>query len=105
MERTMYFNTIGGGIGVGSEQPIVKQNDIKFIPGNISLTMDSSLEFGVFRHVGAGGGFKTSLLDKDDSKSFEIRFIIQNVEVWGCGGKRISRTTETTGMGGSRSKT
>lgn len=88
MERTMYFNTIGGGIGVGSEQPIVKQNDIKFIPGNISLTMDSSLEFGVFRHVGAGGGFKTSLLDNDDSKSFEIRFIIQNVEVWGCGGEK-----------------
>lgn len=91
----IYFNTIGGGIGVGNEQPIVKSKFKKYNPGNVSLTLDNSLEFGVFRHIGYGGTINPGSLDTihkdrdDNSKhAFELRFLIQDVEVWGCGGEK-----------------
>ncbi|CDO95053.1 unnamed protein product [Kluyveromyces dobzhanskii CBS 2104] len=86
----VYFNTIGGGIGIGSSQPLIKPSGKKYFPGNVSLTVDSSLEFGVFRHLGPGGMFKPGCLLSErgeERKSFEYRFIIQDVEVWGCGGE------------------
>ncbi|BAP74080.1 uncharacterized protein YOR118W [Kluyveromyces marxianus] len=87
----VYFNTVGGGIGVGNQQPLIKPSSKKYLPGNISLTIDSSLEFGIFRHVGDGGLFSPGRLSKvrgEDRKSFEYRFLIQDVEVWGCGGEK-----------------
>ena len=87
----IYFNTVGGGIGFGNKQPLISNAHKKYIPGNVSLTIDSTLEFAVFRHIGYGGAFKPSALltkrGKED-ESFEIKFIIQDVEVWGCGGEK-----------------
>ncbi|CCD23822.1 Rtc5p NDAI_0C01610 [Naumovozyma dairenensis CBS 421] len=89
----IYFNTIGCGIGIGDKQPHVSNgaNSRKYQPGNVSLTLESTLEFAVFRHVGHGGAFSPSeLLTKrgTEEESFEIKFIIQDVEVWGCGGEK-----------------
>lgn len=88
--QNIYFNTIGGGIGIGNQQPIVKPSGKKYLPGNVSLTIDSSLEFAAFRHLGSGGSFLPgSLLSNrgQENQSFEYRFVIQDVEVWGCGGE------------------
>ena len=50
-----------------------------------SLTLDGSLEFGVFNHDAAGGGsFHTGSAHKDTS--WQDRFEIESMEVWGCGG-------------------
>lgn len=85
-----YFNTVGGGIAFGSEQPKIKTHEIRYNPGNVSLVIDSSLEFGVFRHVNRGGTFDIGKVIKSQRSvdPFEIRFIIQAVEVWGCGGEK-----------------
>lgn len=86
----MYFNTLGGGIGIGNNQPHIKNGVKSYSPGNVSLTIDSTLEFAAFRHVGYGGTFNPGLLltqfNREDDP-FEIKFLIQDVEVWGCGGK------------------
>lgn len=82
-----YFNTLGGGIGVGSVQPMIKGNSKRYNPGNVSLTIDSTLEFAVFRHLGLGGEFKTTNNDELNLE-YEDRFLIKNVEVWGCGGEK-----------------
>lgn len=86
----IYFNTAGGGIGIGNEQPIIKPNKKKYVPGNVSLTIDSSLEFAVFRHAGSGGTISPGILWQRDEhlhQPFEYRFLIQDIEVWGCGGE------------------
>ncbi|KAI0421842.1 restriction of telomere capping protein 5 [Xylaria grammica] len=53
--------------------------------GPVSLTLDSSFEFGVFNHdnTSRGGAFSTSVSRKFD---FQERFSIDDIEVWGCGG-------------------
>ncbi|CCE64385.1 hypothetical protein TPHA_0H01790 [Tetrapisispora phaffii CBS 4417] len=87
----IYFNTVGGGIGIGSSQPVQKKNSLSYTPGNVSLTIDNSLEFGAFRHTGYGGSIEpSSILQKkeDATRTFEIRFLIQDIEVWGCGGEK-----------------
>ncbi|KAL3233550.1 Restriction of telomere capping protein 5 [Nakaseomyces bracarensis] len=89
--RSSYFNTVGGGIGFGCDQPKIKPNQIRYKPGNVSLTIDSNLEFGVFRHVSRGGTFNIgSVINNKNGyvDPFEIRFVIQAVEVWGCGGEK-----------------
>lgn len=92
--NVVYFNTIGGGIGIGNEQPIIKSTYKRYVPGNVSLTLDNSLEFGVFRHIGYGGIINPGSLnhiDEGDSNctnTFEIKFSIKEVEVWGCGGEK-----------------
>ncbi|EDO16067.1 hypothetical protein Kpol_1016p7 [Vanderwaltozyma polyspora DSM 70294] len=88
---SVYFNTIGGGIGIGNNQPVTKLNSVRYAPGNVSLTLDNTLEFGVFRHTGYGGTIGPSELLKknnEENKAFEIRFLIRDVEVWGCGGEK-----------------
>ncbi|CCK68858.1 Rtc5p KNAG_0B04230 [Huiozyma naganishii CBS 8797] len=94
-DDVVYFNTMGGGIGIGDTQPYTKVNYREYRPGNISLTLDSSLEFGAFRNVGPGGMFEPGALftrrNGDGvvtSNSYELRFLIQDVEVWGCGGEK-----------------
>ncbi|CAI4051599.1 hypothetical protein SKDZ_15G2650 [Saccharomyces kudriavzevii ZP591] len=88
---TIYFNTIGGGIGIGDKQPFIKAASKRYIPGNVSLTFDSTLEFAVFRHTGYGGLLDPGLLSmerKEENSFFELHFLIQDVEVWGCGGEK-----------------
>lgn len=87
----VYFNTLGGGIGVGCAQPVIKPNGKKYFPGNVSLTIDSSLEFASFRHVGYGGAISPGTLMtklEEEKTTFEYKFIVQDVEVWGCGGEK-----------------
>ncbi|EJS41721.1 YOR118W [Saccharomyces arboricola H-6] len=88
---TIYFNTIGGGIGIGDKQPLIKSASKRYAPGNVSLTFDSTLEFAVFRHTGYGGSLNPGLLSmerKEENSFFEVHFLIQDVEVWGCGGEK-----------------
>ena len=47
----VYFNNLGMGIGIGNHQPINKSNNRRYLPGTVSLTIESNLEFAVFRHV------------------------------------------------------
>ena len=87
----IYFNTMGGGIGIGCHQPVVKSKLEKHQPGNVSLTIDNALEFAAFRHVGYGGKINPSTLqtEKDNlDQTFELRFSISDMEVWGCGGEK-----------------
>ncbi|KAJ1324440.1 TLD domain-containing protein [Microdochium nivale] len=53
--------------------------------GPVSLTLDSSFEFGVFNHdyTSRGGAFASSTVRKFD---FQTRFQVDDIEVWGCGG-------------------
>lgn len=86
----MYFNTLGGGIGIGDNQPLIKNGFKSYSPGNVSLTIDSMLEFAAFRHVGYGGTISPGMLlthNHHEDEPFEIKFMIQDVEVWGSGGK------------------
>lgn len=79
----VYFNTLGMGIGFGNDQPVIKNSVKKYIAGGVSLTLDSTLEFGVFRHLlGSNSFFETSNILHED---FEDRLIITDVEVWGVG--------------------
>lgn len=87
----VYFNTIGGGIGIGNKQPKIKTATKSYAPGNVSLTLDNTLEFATFRHIGYGGALSPGLLltkNHMEDRSFEIRLLVQEVEVWGCGGER-----------------
>ncbi|KAG0664950.1 Restriction of telomere capping protein 5 [Maudiozyma exigua] len=91
ISNIVYFNTIGGGIGIGSTQPIIKSTLEKHQPGNVALTIDNSLEFAAFRNVGYGGKLNPSSLQiekETTDRTFELRFIIQDIEVWGCGGEK-----------------
>ncbi|KAI0428917.1 restriction of telomere capping protein 5 [Xylaria sp. FL1042] len=58
--------------------------------GPVSLTLDSSFEYGVFNHdfTSRGGAFSTSISRKYD---FQERFSIDDIEVWGCGGDEEAR--------------
>lgn len=90
-DGAIYFNTIGGGIGIGDDQPHIKATSKSYSVGNVSLTVDNTLEFAVFRHAGYGGTFgpssRLTQINKED-RAFEIRFLMQHVEVWGCGGEK-----------------
>ncbi|QLQ80743.1 hypothetical protein HG537_0E00960 [Torulaspora globosa] len=90
-DGTMYFNTMGGGIGIGNNQPHIKASSKSYSVGNVSLTIDNTLEFAAFRHAGYGGTLcPSSRLTEihKDNRPFEVRFLIQHVEVWGCGGEK-----------------
>lgn len=56
----------------------------RFNLGNVSLTLDDSLEFAVFRHVGLGGSFRPTTGARE-YEEWEDRFEISEVEVWGSG--------------------
>ncbi|QLL33186.1 hypothetical protein HG536_0E00970 [Torulaspora globosa] len=90
-DGTMYFNTMGGGIGIGDNQPQIKASSKSYSVGNVSLTIDNTLEFAAFRQTGYGGIFSPSSRLKEihkENRPFEVRFLIQHVEVWGCGGEK-----------------
>lgn len=52
--------------------------------GNLSLFLDSSFEFGVFRNLGPGGAFVSC---SGDNEEYEDRFEINRIELWGIGDK------------------
>ncbi|ANB15144.1 Rtc5p [Sugiyamaella lignohabitans] len=76
-----YFSR-GEGIGFGSPPP---RNGKYSNIGNISLVIESSFEFGVFRHFGPGGSFEPGPSPSEKILEFEDRFVIEEIEVWGCG--------------------
>ncbi|KAI9783576.1 MAG: Restriction of telomere capping protein 5 [Peltula sp. TS41687] len=76
------------GIAIGSPIPSSTKTSNANPPpldlGPVSLTLNDSLEFGVFTHdIGGGGSFHASQTRKF---SFQERFGIDALEVWGCGG-------------------
>ncbi|KAI1421500.1 restriction of telomere capping protein 5 [Xylaria sp. FL1777] len=81
------------GISIGSPPPPTSSSS-RHAPvrhlGPVSLTLDSSFEFGVFNHdfTSRGGAFSTSASRKFD---FQERFSIDDIEVWGCGGDEEAR--------------
>lgn len=84
----IYFNTLGLGLGFGNDQPLDKNGIKKYLPGDVSLTIESNLEFAVFRHVSSTKGslfFDRSKQVDLSGKDFEDRFIITDLEVWGVG--------------------
>lgn len=86
----IYFNNIGLGLGFGNDQPISKNNFKKYLPGDVSLTIEANLEFGVFRHIASLGSstnayFETSRQVQTKTEDFEDRFVITDLEVWGIG--------------------
>lgn len=86
----IYFNNLGLGLGFGNDQPISKNNFKKYLPGDVSLTIEANLEFGVFRHIASLGTnstayFETSQQSQTKFSDYEDRFVITDLEVWGIG--------------------
>ncbi|KAI5803806.1 TLD-domain-containing protein [Geopyxis carbonaria] len=80
-----YFNK-EDGVGFGAPVQKWKQshrNSPYFNLGPVSLVLDQNLEFGVFNHTGDGGSYH---LGESVGGSWQVRFEIDEVEVWGCGG-------------------
>lgn len=74
----------GGGGGSGGLGGKTSGSSARYSLGNVSLTLDESLEFGVFRHVGLGGSYRPTEGIRR-SNEWEDRFEISEVEVWGSG--------------------
>lgn len=88
--RLIYFNNLGMGLGFGNSQPINKNTLKKFLPGDISLTIESNLEFAIFRHISSPNSNSASFFQKSKQneisvQDFEDRFMISDLEVWGIG--------------------
>lgn len=86
----IYFNNLGLGLGFGNDQPINKNNIKKYLPGDVSLTVEANLEFAVFRHIAnissnASSYFQKSQQKQVSKEDFEDRFMITDLEVWGVG--------------------
>jgi len=75
--------------GIAFGNPLPPAKPVSGLPphmhlGPVSLTLNDSLEYGVFTHDIAGGGsFRGSKVRK---VSWQDRFEIESLEVWGCGG-------------------
>lgn len=84
---TDYFTFTKYGIGFGNPPPKPAHTpsmSTPTAPGAVSLTLDESLEFGVFNHDSNGGGsFHPSQTRNND---WQDRFEIESLEIWGCGG-------------------
>ncbi|KAL8638379.1 MAG: hypothetical protein Q9228_004469 [Teloschistes exilis] len=82
-----YLTFTKTGVGFGCPPPRVKAVSglsPHTVLGPVSLTLDSSLEFGVFTHDSTGGGsFHPSQTRNSD---WQDRFEIESLEIWGCGG-------------------
>lgn len=91
--ESIYFNTLGMGLGFGNSQPINKNNLKRYAPGSVSLTIEANLEFAVFRHISsqAGSGiasFATGVQPDISGQDYEDRFLITDLEVWGVGSSK-----------------
>jgi hypothetical protein len=95
----VYFNkppTHPSGVGFGTPIPhqtsahTHSQPDL-IRPGPVSLHLDDALEFGIFTHHAEGGGsFHPSRLPCRRNTSWQDRFEIDSLEVWGCGGDDVA---------------
>ncbi|KAI5963755.1 RTC5 [Candida pseudojiufengensis] len=95
--KSIYFNNLGMGLGFGNMQPLNKNNLQKYYPGDVSLTIESNLEFAIFRHLvgqssvtkststSSAKFFQSSTHSQLSNKNFEDRFTIIDLEVWGIG--------------------
>ncbi|KAK6460510.1 restriction of telomere capping protein 5 [Scheffersomyces coipomensis] len=88
--ESVYFNNLGLGLGFGNNQPVNKNGVKKFLPGEVSLTIEANLEFAVFRHVSTSSAHAVSYFQKSTQEQieltdFEDRFMITDLEVWGVG--------------------
>lgn len=88
--KLIYFNNLGMGLGFGNNQPINKNTVKKLLPGDVSLTIESNLEFAIFRHISSPNSNATSYYQKSRQsqislQDFEDRFMISDLEVWGIG--------------------
>lgn len=88
--KLISFNNLGLGLGFGNDQPINKHGVKKYLPGDVSLTIEANLEFAFFRHLvtplaNTNSYFQKSNQQQLKSEDFEDRFIITDVEVWGIG--------------------
>ncbi|CAG90689.2 DEHA2G15092p [Debaryomyces hansenii CBS767] len=88
--KSIYFNNLGMGLGFGNSQPINKNTVKKFLPGDISLTIEANLEFAIFRHISSPNSNGASFFQKSKQneisvQDFEDRFMISDLEVWGIG--------------------
>ncbi|RCK64180.1 Restriction of telomere capping protein 5 [Candida viswanathii] len=84
----IYFNNLGMGLGFGNNQPLNKNETKRFIPGDVSLTIEANLEFAVFRHLvnlssNNDKFFQNSQQSDVAQEDFEDRFTITSIEVWG----------------------
>lgn len=88
--QLIYFNNLGMGLGFGNDQPVNKNNVRKYLPGNVSLTVEANLEFGVFRHIANHSQNTSSFFRRSEQETvtlqdYEDRFMITDLEVWGVG--------------------
>ncbi|RLV93965.1 Restriction of telomere capping protein 5 [Spathaspora sp. JA1] len=92
--KSIYFNSLGMGIGFGNSQPLNKNGTRKYFPGDVSLTIEANLEFAIFRHVLQSSSpqvqtyFDRSVHQDIRNEQYEDRFIITDLEVWGVGSFR-----------------
>jgi hypothetical protein len=96
----VYFNrapTHPAGLGFGTAVPHQSSahhsssSATKLRLAPVSLHLDDALEFGVFTHLAEGGGsFHPSRLPCRKEKSWQDRFEIDCLEVWGCGGDEVA---------------
>lgn len=87
--------TSPAGVGLGTQVPTQSSSHSHatsiFRPGPVSLHLDDALEFGIFTHLAEGGGsFHPSRLPCRKSKSWQDRFEIEALEIWGCGGDEVA---------------
>ncbi|KAK7544452.1 restriction of telomere capping protein 5 [Phyllosticta citribraziliensis] len=88
------------GIGFGSAVPQAgasasysRQSHGPIPLGPVSLHLDSALEYGVFTHLCEGGGsFQSSNNPSRKRRDWQDRFMIESIEVWGCGGDDEAET-------------
>lgn len=86
--QLIYFNNLGMGLGFGNNQPLNKNDTKRFIPGDMSLTIEANLEFAVFRHLvnlssSNDKFFHNSQQSHISHEDYEDRFTISTIEVWG----------------------
>ncbi|CAI5756983.1 unnamed protein product [Candida verbasci] len=83
--ESIYFNNLGMGLGFGNDQPLNKNKVKKYHPGDVSLTIESNLEFAIFRHLVNNNELSYFNRCKILNEDFEDRFTITDLEVFGLG--------------------
>lgn len=94
----VYFSkspTVPPGVGLGTPIPTQSSahthSTTRFRPGAVSLHLDDALEYGIFTHLAEGGGsFHPSKIPCRKHKSWQDRFEIDALEIWGCGGDEVA---------------
>ena len=85
----MTFSKKGIAFGNPPQRSLASASSSLLELGEVSLTLDPSLEYGVFYHVAAGGG--SYLPSQSRKKDWQDRFEVESLEIWGCGGDEEAR--------------